>query len=158
MERARRLGFGMIALLGAAVAPIAATAQEPDCFDAVISAKVVRQIPTPIPDCGDDCIVMQWPWIIDLDARRVHQGDLKRGPVAVLAVQHNRYQEGATVRLWLRRNSLGVFNAYRSETGKAMRRCRAGAPPADAFVTGVTLDELRRQGEAWYGKRSAEER
>lgn len=79
----------MSMIRAAAVFAVAATivaggpaiASEPDCYDAEVSARITRQTPTDYADCGPDCIIMAWPWIIDLNVTRVYSGDLRRGPM-----------------------------------------------------------------------------
>lgn len=128
-----------------------------DCFDAEVSATITRETPTVARGCGDDCIIMSWPWIVELQVRRVFNGELKRGPLTVLTVQHTDHRRGLGERRWkLRRNTLGTFNVLQSEDG-TFRRCPAYAQPASPFIQpadGQTLDDLRREGEAYYGRRT----
>lgn len=147
--------------LGAALAASMAShadaiVAEPDCFDAVVSATILRQTPTPISDCGDDCIVMSWPWILDLDVERVLKGRASSGPLTVLTVQHTYFRTNLGARRWwLRRNTLGGFNVLQPRTEATPPRCPKDTPPAQPFVTppeGQTLRDLRRDGERMYGQ------
>jgi hypothetical protein len=127
---------------------------EAECFDAEVSATIVRQIPTVTPEC--DCIIMRWPWIVDLRVRRVHAGHVQRGPLTVLTVQHTDHRTDLGARRWLlRRNTLGGFNVVHDSDEGLLRRCSAGAPAARPFITpaqGQTLDDLRRAGEEYYDR------
>src|SRR5688572_12948623 len=139
-------------LLWAAIAHGAPAPAEPDCFDAEVSARILRQTPTVFPDCGTDCIVARWPWFLDLDVRRVHSGPAGTGRLTVQSVQHTDYRSDLGARLWLlRRNTLGGFNLVALAEGRRPRRCSAGTPPATPFIqpgAGRTLEEIRREGEA----------
>ncbi len=129
--------------------------EPPPCFDAQVLATLVRQVPTPIPDCGDDCIVMSWPWILDIKVDTVLAGGARRGPLTVLSVQHTYLRSGRPGRFWLRRNSLGGFNLLRLGDGPKPRRCAKDAAPDNPYITpaeGRTLEDLRREGLDRYGE------
>lgn len=123
------------------------------CYDAEVSARILSQTPTVAPDC-DDCILMRWPWIIDLDVRRVHSGGVGRGRLTVLAVQHTAIRrDPGSVRVRLRRNAEGGFNLVGLGRHPA-RRCAPNELPASAPITppeGQTLEDLRQAGRARYG-------
>ena len=133
----------------------AALAEEAECYDAEVSGRIVSQIPTVFPDCGDDCIVISWPWILDLDVRRVHSGDARRGRMTILAVLHTDYRRDLGSRRWkLRRNDLGGFNLLRGAEN-ITARCADDEPPATAYIKppdGQTLEDLRREGREHYGR------
>ena len=133
----------------------AAAAQDAECYDAEVSARIVSQTPTVFPDCGDDCIVISWPWIVDLDVSRVHSGDVHRGSLPVLAVLHTGYRGNLGTRRWkLRRNDQGGFNLRRNGDSVSAR-CTRDTAPAVAYITppdGQTLDDLRREGRSHYGR------
>jgi hypothetical protein len=123
-------GF-VLALLGGAAA--SAQSSKPDtCFDVSAEAWIVRQTPTPIPDCKD-CIVVSWPWRIDFDIRRVWQGQLSRGSLQAQAVQHTYIRDDHAWRVWLRRNELGGFNLVGLGEAGELERCPSDAPPAKAY-------------------------
>lgn len=132
-----------------------ALASEPACYDAEVSARIIRQTPTVMVDCGDDCIIMAWPWIIDLNVRWVYSGSVSRGPVTVLAVQHTYFSQPRNGRRWwLRRNSLGTYNIVQRNADEPLQRCLADAVPARPYISpadGQTLNDLRREGEERYG-------
>ncbi|MCW5725181.1 MAG: hypothetical protein KIS81_09495 [Maricaulaceae bacterium] len=160
MTRRRPALFSICLLsvtLAGAASGSAALAQAPACFDAEATVRILRQTPTIPYDCGD-CIVMSWPWIVDLDIRQVHWGDLEPGPVTVLTVQHTYFRPGAGRGRWLfRRNAQGGFNAT-PHWNAAPGRCPADAPLPDAFlvpVAGQSLDDARRAGEARFGAQPA---
>lgn len=147
----------MVALCAAASSAMPArangSAATPECFDALISASIRRQTPTASPDCAD-CIVVSWPWIVDLDVVRVLKGVAQPGRLTVLAVWHTYRIPSPARRWWLRRNTLGGFNVLEHEAGTRLRPCARGAAPAQAFITparGETLDDLRVEGERVYG-------
>lgn len=123
---------------------------EPDCYDAVVLAKIARQTPTVVPDCGEDCIVMRWPWIVDLDVMRVVDGTAPTGRVTVLTIQHTYYRDDGRALQWqLRRNALGVFNVVTPAQGAKAALCPAGHPAARPYISpeaGKTLRDLRLEG------------
>jgi len=131
-----------------------ALAQDADCYDAEVSARIVSQTPTVMGHC-DDCIIISWPWIVDLDVRRIYSGDLRRGRLTVLAVLHNDFRRDLGARRWkLRRNNQGGFNLLRNAE-EVTARCANDAAPATAYITppdGQTLEDLRREGRAHYGR------
>jgi hypothetical protein len=129
-------------------------ANETECFDAEVSATIVRQTPTVMPEC--DCIIMRWPWIVDLGVRRVHAGHVQRGPLTVLTLQHTDHRSDLGAHRWLlRRNTLGGFNVVHHPERGTLARCSADAPAARPFIRpadGETLDDLRRDGQEYYGR------
>lgn len=132
------------------------TAAEPDCFDALIYASIVHQTPTVMPDCGDDCIIMSWPWVLELDVERVSKGNIALGPLTVLTVQHTDYRTDLGARRWwLRRNSLGLFNVLRLSEKTEIPHCAKDAQPARPYIKpadGKTLRDLVKEGEEYYGR------
>lgn len=130
-------------------------AKDAECYDAEVAARIISQTPTVFPDCGDDCIVISWPWIVDLDVRRVHSGDARRGRLTVLAVLHTDYRRDLGSRRWkLRRNDMGGFNLLRGAEDLTAR-CAADQPPAPAYITppdGQTIEDLRREGREHYDR------
>jgi hypothetical protein len=125
---------------------------ESHCYDAIVVARPVEQIPSEIPDCGD-CIVMEWPWFLDLQVKRVVAGHVEGKLIRVLAVQHSwlipRYRK------WrLRKNSLGSFNVVLSWPAPPPL-CSAAVASATPYIQpkeGETLDDLRNAGERRYGR------
>lgn len=156
----RGLGKAFIGALaaGSIVAGIARADEAdepPPCYDARVMASLARQIPTPIPDCGEDCIVMSWPWVLDLQVEAVLAGRAPRGRLTVLSVQHTYLRNERPGRFWLRRNTLGGFNLLRLGDGPKPRRCAKDAAPDDPYITpgeGRTLEDLRREGLDRYGE------
>lgn len=139
-----------MALLVAAMAGTAAHSQPvdtPDCFDALVVAKVVKQSPSPIPDCPNDCIVMRWPWFLDLEVKRSLAGEVPVGRLGVLSVQHTEFRpDYGFRRWWLRRNSEGGFNLLGEAGHSDLARCPKGTPAADAYIKpapGETIEQLR---------------
>jgi hypothetical protein len=154
-----RLGWLIVASGAALVAPsshAAAEEAEADCFDALVYASIARQTPTIQPDCGDDCIVMRWPWIVELDVERAIKGKVPSSRLTVLTVQHSDYRADLGMRRWwLRRNDLGGFNALSFDERVRYPRCPEGTPPAAPFVrpgNGRTIRDLQREGDRHYGK------
>lgn len=132
-----------------------------DCYDVIVSAKIVSQVPSVIPDC-DDCIVITWPWFVDLAISRVVEGRVSERKITVLALMHVPYRDNLGVRKWwLRRNADGGFNLLRFDMRSPPSRCLAdaGAQPAHLRPSdGKTLADLRREGEDAYSHRAAAER
>lgn len=154
-----RSGFSSLALLavfaGFTCHVGGAMAQEADCYDADVSARIVSQIPTVFPNDDDGWITISWPWIVDLDVSRVYSGEARRGRMSVLAVLHTYYRRDLGSRRWkLRRNDLGGFNLLRGAENLRVR-CAADQPPATAYIKppdGQTLEDLRREGLKHYGR------
>lgn len=125
-----------------------------DCYDVLISARIVRQIPSAYPDCGGDCIVMSWPWFVDLDVGRVLGGALPARNLSVLTIQHTSYRKDLGYRRWiLRRNSLGGYNATFMYRPRKVRRCEPSTAPVEPYLRpsdGMSLADLRREGERLY--------
>ena len=145
----------IVAAVATLLASAPAVASVPECFDAEVTARTTRQTPTVAGDCGPDCIVIAWPWIVELDVSRVHSGPILRGPLTVLTLQHTYYGKGRNGRRWwLRQTTLGTYNVVQPEDGETPPRCSADRPPAQPFVRppdGKTLEDLRREGERRYG-------
>lgn len=126
-----------------------------DCYDALVTARIVRQIPSAFPACGDGCITISWPWFVDLDVRRVLDGTLTGRKLSVLTVQHTSFRAGLGDRRWLlRRNNLGGYNArFMYEPREKVRRCSVDAAPEEPYLSpsnGKSLADLRREGEELY--------
>lgn len=126
-----------------------------DCYDALVTARIVRQIPSAFPDCGKDCITISWPWFVDLDVGRVLDGALTARKLSVLTVQHTSFRAGLRTRRWLlRRNRLGGYNArFLYEPRQKVRRCSTDAVPEEPYLrpsNGKSLADLRREGEELY--------
>lgn len=134
-----------------------ALAQDAECYDAEVSARIVSQTPTVAPGC-DDCIITSWPWIVDLNIRRVHSGDLRRGGLTVLTVQHTDFRRDLGVVRWkLRHNAQGGLNVVGFLGGGPNRLCSVNDPRPTAFITpadGQSLDDLRREGLKHYDRDS----
>ena len=128
-----------------------------ECFDALVVAKVVGQVPSDFPDSDDDYIVMSWPYFIDLEIVRVLEGSIEARKITALSVQHTYWRSDLGARRWwLRRNTAGGYNILRIEDGAVPPRCPQGAAPARAYLEpapGQTLDEMRKAGERRYGSR-----
>lgn len=87
MSKLRFLGLAAVPFAAVGVGGTARTG-EIGRYDAEVAASVVRQTPTVIGPCGDDCIVIGWPWVVELRVRRVHSGRLEPRPLTVLRLQH----------------------------------------------------------------------
>lgn len=123
------------------------------CYDAKIRARPVDQIPSEAGDCGSDCIIMSWPWFVDLEVERVIDGTLSTKLVRVQTVQHT-YSVSRETTWLLRRNAAGDYNVLIGEDGSALARCPADAAPVEAYIRpgdGNTLDDLRDTGIRRYG-------
>ncbi|MXO68037.1 hypothetical protein GRI72_04230 [Altererythrobacter marinus] len=128
-----------------------------DCFDALVLAEVVGQVPGDFPDPEYNGHVMSWPYFIDLRIERVVAGQIIDGEIAALSVQHSYWRDDlGTRKWWLRRNAQGTYNILRIEGGARPGMCPAGEAPAPAYLTpgpGQTLDDLRKAAEQRHGSR-----
>ena len=153
----KMVGKATLAVLLASAGNSMASSQEvesPPCYDALVSARIVRQIPSVIPECGPDCIVMRWPWFDDLDIKDVVKGQAPTGRVTVLALQHT-YLIPNEGRWPLRRNELGGFNVVEGGDLKKLTLCPPNTPAARPYIrptNGRTLADLIREGEERYGE------
>ena len=149
--RMRRLAIAITILVASGASATAEDLSKPECFDAQVLARIIKQTPTAFPDCGKDCIVMSWPWIDELDVERVIRGSAPTGRLKVLVVQHTRYRDDlGSRRWWLRRNDLGGFNLLRLGEGEHTNQCAKTAPPARAHLhpgPGQTLDGVEKEAE-----------
>lgn len=127
-----------------------------ECFDALVSSRVLRETPTPAPDCGPDCIVFSWPWIVELDVARVLRGSVPERRVTALTVQHTHtLRSRKYFPRWLRRNELGVFNVLEVDPDNPPPQCAANGAPANPYIqppNGKTLRDLEREGANLYGR------
>lgn len=127
-------------------------AASPECYDVAVKAKVIDQVPSIMPRC-DDCIIMHWPWFLDLKVAKVLDGSLNGKIVTVLNMQHT-YRASRYGVWWLRRNAADGFNViHAGANGEPPARCLSSAQPVQAYIrsTTKTLDELRREGIEEYG-------
>lgn len=136
----------------------AQTVSGPECIDALVSAKITRQIPSVFAGCGDDCIVISWPWFVDLKVEHVLRGKAPLGRMTVQAVLHTPYRSNLGTRNWaLRRNDLGEFNLIRTTDPKRLSLCTDSARLATPYIRpgeGKTLDDLIRESEQVYRENS----
>jgi hypothetical protein len=153
----RLVAHATIAVLLAVGGNSTASSEEvdsPPCYDALVSAKIVRQIPNVIPDCGPDCFVMRWPWFDDLAIEHVLKGSAPTGRVTVLVMQHT-YLISSHVSRWpLRRNELGGYNVVEGADLKRIAVCPPNTPPARPYIrptNGQTLSDLIEEGKQRYG-------
>ncbi len=150
-----------LAWLAALLWPTSATSSSPPeaqgCFDALVVAKVVGQVPSDFPDSDDDYIVMSWPYFIDLDIEQVAEGHVEARKITALSVQHTYWRSDLGARRWwLRRNTAGGYNILRIGIGAEPMKCPQGTAPDRAYLeppAGQTLDEMRKAGERRYGSR-----
>lgn len=140
--------------------PLQGSAEEsdcpPPCYDTLVSAEIVNQVPSIIPDDPDGGIVMRWPWFVDLRVRRVIEGEVDAKLLTVLSVQHTDYRAGLRAkRWWLRRNTLGAYNAVGFSGDERVAKCAANAAPAEPYyrpADGKTLADVRREAAAFWGR------
>ncbi len=124
-----------------------------NCYDVKLIARPIEQIPSEIPDCGSDCIIMSWPWFVDLKVTRVLDGQVADKTIGILTVQHTYMVRKDGVWL-LRMSSTGGYNALRYTEEHGIERCPAGTPPTRPYIgTGDphALNALREAGKARYG-------
>jgi hypothetical protein len=142
-------------LATAAAISAGSAADESICYDVKLVAKPIAQVPNVFPeaDCAD-CIVMRWPWFLDLRVKRVVEGSLEGEQVRVLTVQHATMKP-RNMTWWLRRNSAGGFNAIWADDEALARRCPPDTPLAVPYIQpgpGETLDDLRVKGLQAYDR------
>jgi hypothetical protein len=143
------------AILVGFATPSAALA-EPACYDTKVRALPVHQVPSEIGDCGSDCIIMSWPWFVDLQVKRVIDGAVPSKMVRVLTVQHT-YRVSREGTWLLRKNTAGSYNVVVPEDGAALARCSAGVTSVEPYIRpgdGHTLDDLHDAGIRRYGHRT----
>lgn len=145
----RRLSAAAFVLAagGFSIARAGEPVDAPACFDAEVSAHIIRQ--TPIPDCGVDCIVMSWPWILQLDVEEVVRGSAPTGRLMVLAVQHTYLRTDMGGRLLLlRRNSRKGFNLLRVGPEDSPKFCGRGMAPATPYIDADrdSLNKMEQEG------------
>ncbi len=133
-------------------------ASDEQCFDALVSARVVRQVPSVVPETvGSEMAISSWPFFIDLDVVRVLEGEAPVGRSTMLSVQHNYWRKGLGVRKWwLRRNTLGGFNILLEENTEALALCPENSGAAVPYISpgeGRTLQDVLRDGKDRYGER-----
>jgi hypothetical protein len=63
----------------------------PDCIEAVVLARFIEYRPLPLPDAGEDVIVMSWTWDVDIDVREVYLGEIPRGRLTIGATLHTEF-------------------------------------------------------------------
>lgn len=148
------LAIGVV--IGPAPASAASAGASSDCFDAIVTATILRQTPTVVPEIEDE-IVTHWPWVLELNVERVIEGTVDSSPLTVLTVQHTYYRTDLGSRQWwLRRNTLGALNVIRPKDAARLRRCPPGTSPAAPYIqpsNGRTLADEVREGEERYGRR-----
>lgn len=131
--------------------------QTRECFDALVVAKVVGQVPSDFVNSDDDYFIISWPYFIDLDIVRVVKGQVEGKKITALSVQHTYWRRDLGARKWwLRRNTASGYNILRIENGARPPKCPQGVAPDRAYLEpapGQTLDEMRKAGERRYGSR-----
>lgn len=142
--------FLLVALALVTTASVAWGKETSDCYEAAVYGRVAHQLPSEFPDCGPDCIVMQWPWFLDLRVERVIAGNLRRGTLPVLSVQHTYFRANYRTTWWLRRNTADGFNVVSRGKTTTLLPCPTGTPAVEPYLRphdGQTLDDLRRVAE-----------
>ena len=156
------LSIALGLLSGLMTASSAAPAESPQgaeqCFDALVSARIVRQVPSVVPEPDStDMIIMAWPYFIDLNVVRVLEGNAPTGRSTMLSVQHTFWRQGLGVRKWwLRRNTLGGFNILSEHDDQQFARCAEDSPAADPYIIpgkGRTFQDLIAEGIERHGQR-----
>jgi len=132
----------------------AGTDTERNCYDSAVVARLMSQTPTPYAGCGDDCIVVRWPWVLELDVTEVTRGRSVPRQVAALSVQHTYFRRVREHRFLLRRNTDGGYNVVWSEDARRPPRCTRQDTLATPYVGlrhGQTLKDLIAEGRRVYG-------
>jgi hypothetical protein len=99
----------------ASTATVTEAADVPVCYDAIVSARLIKLVPSEIPDCGENCIVMVWPWFADLKIERVLKGRVPTPRLSVLTMLHS-YLVPSSFTWSLRRNKEGGSTPSRTRT------------------------------------------
>lgn len=106
-----------------------------ECFDALVTARIIRQLPSPLPNCGSNCIIVAWPWRLDVEVEQVAKGTSSTGPQTLLALQHSYLsQDQRRIQAWLRRHSGGGFNIVKLADGVDLAPCPVGSKPARPYL------------------------
>ncbi len=152
------IGVALLAAGGCATASTLTSGQQTEeCFDVLVLAKVVGQVPSDFPNSDDGYIIMSWPYFIDLDIDRVIEGQISARKITALSVQHTYWRSDRGARKWwLRRNTVSGYNILRVDDGPKPPKCPEGAAPDRAYLEpapGLTLGDMRRAGEQRYGSR-----
>lgn len=140
------------AILAGLATPSAALAERV-CYDAKVRALPVDQVPSEIGDCGSDCIIMSWPWFVDLRVKRVVDGVIPSKMIRVLTVQHT-YRVSREGTWLLRRNTAGGYNVVMPGDEAMLARCSDDVTPVEPYIRpgdGHALDDLRDAGIRRYG-------
>lgn len=117
-----------------------------ECFDALVTARIIRQIPSPLPNCGSNCIIIAWPWRLDVEVEQVVKGTGPTGPQTLLALQHSYFAQGQKrIQAWLRRHSGGGFNIVKLEDGVELTPCPAGSEASNPYLSIAPLAAPLRQ-------------
>jgi hypothetical protein len=149
--------FGVLLIAAVSSPACAETREIPDCYDAVVVAKIMRQTPSVFPDSKDGYIIMVWPWFLKLEVRRAVSGAVPNGPLVVQSMQHTSFRKNlGSQRWWLRRNSLGGYNLLRFAESERLSKCSADGHLAEPYIRpgpGQTIDSLLSDGERAYRAR-----
>jgi hypothetical protein len=153
----KAISSAFLVLASAVTMPLPAWAGDaPECFDAHVFAQEYFQVPSVPGDCaapaGQECIIMVWPWFIDLKVESVFAGRVPTRRLTVLDVRHSNTDTDKQYDLWLRRNNLGGFNILHAEN--KVPRCASDAKPVEAYIqpsAGQTLESLRADGARYFG-------
>jgi hypothetical protein len=145
----------LVLTFAALTVPASGSAQtEPatECYDAIVEARIVAQLPYPVdedPSSGD--IIMESPWFLDLHVKHVVEGSANKGGLTVLAMMHTFYRRHLGEQRWyLRRNSIGGFNLLRGAADDGSKRCAPSTPPMRSYLRpspGKSLADFRRKAE-----------
>jgi len=148
----RRSAFLGATLMLVGCATPRTTTDADNCYDALVRAKAIAQIPTPLPQLDDpNRIIFAWPWFVDLEISRVLEGTVDGKVVKALAVLHSSWVSDEMT-FALRRTTVGNFNILRGDP-KNLRRCDRSVPAEVPYIDpakGQTLDDLRRESEIEY--------
>lgn len=156
----RQFNRSLISLTVVTVIPFAAISDVNSsikgCYDTLVSAQIIKQIPSIAPVCKD-CIIMRWPWFVDLKIEKILKGaQLPKQQITVLTVQHTNYRTDLGPTRWsLRKNSEGGLNAVKLDEEEHLKRCAKDSTPVRPFIVprkGQSLDELTQEGAEYYGR------
>lgn len=129
-------------------------AEASDCYDRVIFARLVEQVPSPLPEADDGSIVFAWPWFLDFEIVDPLSGEMEE--LTALAIMHTYYVSNLPAGPWyLRLNSDGGYNVVGRSNDAPILKCPLGTAPARPYLSPGperSLAEIRREGEEIYGR------
>src|SRR5262245_4390765 len=79
--------------------------EEDRCFDVAVIARVVRYVPTELPQLEGGAIAMRWPWYLDISVEEVVVGAEARQRLRLMMVLHGEFNSEVEYFIFLLRKS-----------------------------------------------------